>query len=69
MKSHISATIDQELLKRVDRYRKSVRRSRSQVIEIAVERLLREEAGEEEQLIVSEGSYEGKFSRKETYER
>jgi metal-responsive CopG/Arc/MetJ family transcriptional regulator len=69
MKSHISATIDRELLERIDRYRKAVRRSRSQVIEIAVERLLREEAGEGGDLIVSEGQFEGTFNRRETYER
>lgn len=69
MKSHISATIDRKLVERIDRYRKSVRRSRSQVIEIAIERLLREEAGEAENLVVSEGRFEGKFSRRDTYER
>jgi metal-responsive CopG/Arc/MetJ family transcriptional regulator len=69
MKSHISATIDRNLLERIDRYRRSVRRSRSQVIELAVERLLREEADEDEGLIVSEGRYRGKFNRSETYER
>ena len=68
MKSHISATIDRELVARIDRYRKSVRRSRSQVIEIAVERLLREEASEGEGLVVSEGRFEGKFNRRDTYE-
>ena len=69
MKSHISATIDRDLVERIDRYRKSVRRSRSQVIEIAVERLLREEADEGDDLIVSEGRFEGTFTRSETYER
>ena len=69
MKSHISATIDRDLVERIDRYRKSVRRSRSQVIEIAVERLLREEAAEGDDLIVSEGRFEGTFTRSETYER
>jgi metal-responsive CopG/Arc/MetJ family transcriptional regulator len=69
MKSHISATIDCELVERIDRYRRSVRRSRSQVIEIAVERLLREEANEEAGLVVSEGRFAGKFNRGETYER
>lgn len=69
MKSHISATIDKNLLERVDRYRKSVKRSRSQVIEIAIERLLIAEAGEADELVVSEGSYQGKFSRGDTYER
>lgn len=69
MKSHISATIDRQLVERIDRYRKSVRRSRSQVIEIAVERLLNEEAGEGEDLVISEGRFEEKFDRRDTYER
>jgi hypothetical protein len=68
MKSHISATTDRELVARIDRYRKSVRRSRSQVIEIAVERLLREEAAEGDDLVVSEGRFEGKFNRRETHD-
>lgn len=69
MKSHISTTIDRDLLERIDRYRGSVRRSRSQVIEMAIERLLREEAGEDEGIVVSDGQFEGKFDRSETYER
>lgn len=67
MKSHISATIDQHLLERVDRYRKAVRRSRSQVIEIAVERLLQEESLESDEILTSEGGFEGSFDREETY--
>lgn len=46
MKSHVSATIDREILTKVDSYRRGVKRSRSQVIELALERYLREEQPE-----------------------
>lgn len=69
MKSHISATIDSKLVSRVDRYRRSVKRSRSQIIEIAVERLLKEEAADQEEIVTSDGQFLGSFSRAETYER
>jgi len=69
MKSHISATIEQDILSRVDRYRSSVQRSRSQVIEIAIERLLREEQPESSVVVTSAGQFSGEFSRSETYER
>ncbi|MGB0344667.1 MAG: ribbon-helix-helix protein, CopG family [Coraliomargarita sp.] len=69
MKSHISATIDSELLSRVDRYRRRVRRSRSQIIEMAVESLLAGLQAEGEEIVTSQGRFEGSFSRQETYER
>ena len=69
MKSHISATIEQDILSRVDRYRSSVKRSRSQVIEIAIERLLGEEQPETSAIVTSAGQFSGEFSRSETYER
>lgn len=69
MKSHISATIDQDILSRVDRYRRGVQRSRSQVIEIAIEKLLREEQPETKTVVTSAGRFSGGFLRKETYER
>lgn len=69
MKSHISATIDRDILARVDRYRQSVRRSRSQVIELAVERFLSEEQPESSGIVSSSGAFAGEFSRADTYER
>lgn len=69
MKSHISATIDQDVLSRVDRYRRTVKRSRSQVIEIAIERLLMQEQPASEQVVTSAGTFSGEFSRSDTYER
>lgn len=69
MKSHISATIDRDILKKVDRYRKVVKRSRSQVIELAVERYLREEQPEVSAIVTTQGAFLGQFSREDTYER
>lgn len=69
MKSHISATIDRELLGALDRYRREERRSRSQVIEMAIERLLADTSESSDRIVVSEGRFDGKFDREETYER
>lgn len=69
MKAHISATIDADLIKRVDSYRRAVRRSRSQVIELAVERLLRDETGLDDGVVTTGGRFRGTFDRAETYER
>lgn len=69
MKSHISATIDREVLSQVDRYRRGVKRSRSQVIEMAIERLLRDEMPQGDEIVTSLGTFEGSFSREEAYER
>jgi metal-responsive CopG/Arc/MetJ family transcriptional regulator len=69
MKSHISATIDRDILSKVDRYRRTVKRSRSQVIELAVERFLHQEQPESSEILTSEGDFMGNFSRADTYER
>jgi metal-responsive CopG/Arc/MetJ family transcriptional regulator len=69
MKSHISATIDRDILSRVDHYHRGVKRSRSQVIEMAVEKLLREEHPQATAVVTSSGRFAGEFSRSETYER
>ncbi len=45
------------------------RRSRSQVIEMALEEFLRKRGGAEDEIVTSEGRFEGKFSREETYAR
>lgn len=69
MKSHISATIDRDILTKVDSYRRGVKRSRSQVIELAVERYLREEQPEIADIVTTKGSFVGSFSREDTYAR
>jgi metal-responsive CopG/Arc/MetJ family transcriptional regulator len=69
MKSHISATIDQDLLKDVDRVGREERRSRSQIIELALELLLRDRGATGDEVVTSRGRFEGKFTRADTYAR
>lgn len=69
MKSHISATIDESILEQADRYGSEERRSRSQVIEMALDVFLRERAATTGDVVTSQGRFDGKFSREETYAR
>lgn len=69
MKSHISATIDKGLLEDVNRFGRQERRSRSQVIEMALEAFLKSRGVSDGEIVTSEGRFEGNFSREETYER
>ncbi|MEQ9824099.1 MAG: ribbon-helix-helix protein, CopG family [Puniceicoccaceae bacterium] len=69
MKSHISATIDERVAEALDRFGKQERRSRSQIIEMALEEFLSQHVGVEDEIVTSGGSFEGSFSREETYAR
>jgi metal-responsive CopG/Arc/MetJ family transcriptional regulator len=69
MKSHISATLESDLLEHVDRFAREEKRSRSQIIEIALEQFLRERTPSESEIVTSSGRFEGPFSREETYAR
>ncbi len=69
MKSHISATIDSDLLGDLDRFVQEERRSRSQIIELALERYLKEKTKREDEIVTSSGCFAGEFSREETYAR
>jgi metal-responsive CopG/Arc/MetJ family transcriptional regulator len=69
MKSHISATLDEKLLEDLNRYGQQERRSRSQIIEMALEEFLRKRGAAEEAIVTSGGRFEGVFSREETYAR
>lgn len=69
MKSHISATIDDQLLEELNRYGREERRSRSQIIEMALEEFLRKRADSTDEIATSPGRFEGRFSREETYAR
>jgi metal-responsive CopG/Arc/MetJ family transcriptional regulator len=69
MKSHISATIDARILADLNRFGQEERRSRSQIIEMALEEFLRKRGGAEDEIVTSAGRFEGIFSREETYER
>ena len=63
MKSHISATIDEQLVEDLNRYRQEERRSRSQVIEMALEEFLRRRVDLKDEIVTSEGQFKGSFSR------
>jgi metal-responsive CopG/Arc/MetJ family transcriptional regulator len=69
MKSHISATIDQELLGELDKFGQEERRARSQIIEMALEEFLRKRSRSSDEIITSQGRFVGQFSREETYAR
>jgi metal-responsive CopG/Arc/MetJ family transcriptional regulator len=68
MKSHISVTIDQDLAERVNRFGQEERRSRSQIIEMALEEFLGKRGGADQDLVTSPGKFVGTFSREDTYE-
>ena len=69
MKSHISATIDDKLVEDLNRFGQEERRSRSQIIEMALEEFLRKRSGAKDEIVTSAGRFEGRFSREETYAR
>lgn len=69
MKSHISATIDDRLLEELNRFGQEERRSRSQLIELALEEFLRNRAARMDEIVISPGRFDGRFSREETYAR
>jgi len=69
MKSHISATLDQKLLEDLNRFGQQERRSRSQIIEMALEEFLRNRRITDDAIVTSEGRFEGRFNREETYAR
>lgn len=69
MKSHISATLDEKLLEDLNRFGQQERRSRSQIIEMALEEFLRKRGSEDGKIVTSEGCFQGNFSREDTYAR
>lgn len=69
MKSHISATIDNRILEDLNRFGRAEKRSRSQVIEMALEQFLQDRGGQDDEIITSPGRFAGRFSREETYAR
>ena len=69
MKSHISATLDSKLLEDLNRFGKQERRSRSQIIEMALDEFLRKRSAADDAIVTSGGRFEGDFSREDTYAR
>lgn len=69
MKSHISATLDSNLLKQLDRFGQQEHRSRSQLIELAVEDFLRKHFAADNGIVTSNGHFAGRFDREDTHDR
>jgi metal-responsive CopG/Arc/MetJ family transcriptional regulator len=63
VKAHISATIDNQLVEDLNRYGLEERRSRSQVIEMALKEFLRRRLDLKDEIVTSEGQFQGRFSR------
>jgi len=64
----MSITMDERTAHRLRRYALAERRPVSQVVEMAIEKLLEQKAPVSHQLVTSSGSFRGTFSREETYE-
>jgi metal-responsive CopG/Arc/MetJ family transcriptional regulator len=69
MKSHISATIDNQILEDLNRFGREERRSRSQIIEMALEQFLQKRSATDDEIVTSQGRFSGQFTREETYAR
>jgi metal-responsive CopG/Arc/MetJ family transcriptional regulator len=57
VKAHISATIDEQLVEDLNRYGLEERRSRSQVIEMALKKFLRRRLDLKDEIVTSEGQF------------
>jgi predicted transcriptional regulator len=68
MKSHISATIDSKLVEALQHIGKRERRSLSNVLESAVSAFVEGKLPRDE-IVTSEASFKGRFSRRETHAR
>ena len=68
MKKHISATIDEQLLKRAKICSIAENRTLSNVIELALSQFLLSDSVDAG-LVSTEGSFQGQFTREDTYDR
>ena len=64
----MSITVQKETAQRLRRYARRERRPVSQVVEIAIERLLQQHMPDTDGIVTTRGSFNGAFSREETYE-
>ena len=64
----MSITVQKETAQRLRRYARRERRPVSQVVEIAIERLLQQHMPDANRIVTTRGSFNGTFSREETYE-
>ncbi|MEX1118929.1 MAG: ribbon-helix-helix protein, CopG family [Terrimicrobiaceae bacterium] len=65
----MSATVDSELLEELESFRREERRSRSQVIEMALEKFLTEHRKRASKIVTSDAVFEGRFTREDCYDR
>jgi hypothetical protein len=68
MREHMSITVQRSTAERLRRYARRERRAVSQVVELAIERLLEQRVPVTEKIVTTPGKFLGKFSREETYE-
>jgi hypothetical protein len=68
MREHMSITVEKDTARRLRRYALRERRPVSQVVEIAIERLLQQQMPAMETIVTTRGRFKGSFSREETYE-
>jgi hypothetical protein len=68
MREHMSITVQKETAERLRRYARRERRAVSQVVEIAIEKLLQQNMPDTDRIVTTRGSFNGAFSREETYE-
>jgi predicted transcriptional regulator len=68
MRQHLSITVESETALRLKRYALRERRPVSQVVEIAIERLLQQQIPAAEKIVTTRGRFNGAFSREDTYE-
>ena len=64
----MSITVEKETAQRLRRYALRERRPVSQVVEIAIEKLLQQNMPSAETIVTTRGRFTGSFSRTETYE-
>ena len=68
MREHMSITIQKDTAQRLRRYALRERRPVSQVVEIAIEKLLQDRIPVSDGIVKTRGSFRGKFLRGEAYE-
>jgi hypothetical protein len=60
--------MEQSTARRLRRYALRERRPVSQIVEMAIEKLLQQKVPDTEKIVTTPGSFKGIFSREETYE-
>ena len=69
MKSHISVTIEENLVRELETFSREEHRTKSQVIEMALRQFLSQRLENESKIVRSDATFEGTFKRSECYDR